>query len=593
VWWENVLAWWRQFLAGPRPVPVAVAALLIFVLFAGALVTGAVTVSARAIPGDLLYPIKTTAEKVQWFFTFNPGVKAELIQEFSDRRVEEARAVLNLGRAVDVPLLGRLEAMTGDEWQIAGLQVTITQQTVIRGRPTIGMIVQGMAHAPGDGKLMALYIEPAPAEDKASVPTVTPTALPTPQPSPTSTAVPSATPSPEPSRMQPADRPREATPEPTATPTVTATATATATATSTSTATSTVTRTPTQTLTPSVTPTSTATLPPRPQRFFGWVVRIEGSRWTIRGDSEITVDTDGNTKFFGNPGVGSRVEVVLVQRPDGSYLALEIHNVGGPSATPEPLDFMGQITAINGNRWTIGSFTVTVVGTTQIEGDPRVGDWVQVNAERRAGGEIRALRIKKLGRDFQLDGIIEEMSGSQWKVSGYTIYLDAQTRINGQPAVGCRVQIAGVILPDGRAIARTIWVMPDTPQPSPTASPGASESPTATPTGAPSATVAPTATATPTGVTPTITATVAPTEVAPTATATPTKVAPTITGTPSWTPGPATATPTGVTPTITATVAPTGSVPTATATPTGVAPTITGTPTGTTAGAQLQQVVRL
>jgi len=131
-----------------------------------------------------------------------------------------------------------------------------------------------------------------------------------------------------------------------------------------------------------------------------------------------------------------------------------------------------------------------------------------VNAERRAGGEIWALRIRKVGGDFSLKGIIEAMpSGSHWVVNGRDIYLDSQTQITGEPALGRQVEIAGVYLPDGRPLARTVVVTAPTPQPSPTA--------TRTPVTASAATPTPTTAATSTPMR-------TPTTAAPMPTATPT-----------------------------------------------------------------------
>ncbi|MCX6031503.1 MAG: DUF5666 domain-containing protein [Chloroflexi bacterium] len=541
-WWENLLAGWNGFLAGlagPRPVPVAVAAILVFILITCVLGTSAITTSANALPGDPLYSVKTAVEQIRWWLTFDPGAKDGLAQQFSERRAEEARAVANLGRAVDMPLFGTVEAMADDVWQISGLSVDITAQTVIQGQPVIGSLVQGMLRVLSDGTLVALHIEPAPGVAQPPSPTATPTAVPTPTPTPT--PQPMWKPSPKPPTFAPAVKPLEPSPE----PTQTATATATTTATVTETPTPTVTETPTRTPTPSLTPTPSITITARPEvkkQCSGWVVSIDGGRWTIGDDCGITVDTDGNTKYVDNPGVGDRVSIEFLVRSDGLPLALSIHRTGGPAATPEPLDFTGRVKSINGGVWAIGSFVVTVPGDTPIIGNPQVGDMVEVHAERRAGGEIRALSITKVNPDFNLDGIIEYMSSDQWTVSGHVVYLDGQTRITGEPAPGRRVQIAGLII-DGRPTARTVLVIAETPQPSPSPSKTRSSS---TPTGTPMATLtpAPTATATP----------------APTATATP---APTATVTPAPT---ATVTPA---PTATATPAPTATdtlVPTATAT---------------------------
>jgi hypothetical protein len=56
-------------------------------------------------------------------------------------------------------------------------------------------------------------------------------------------------------------------------------------------------------------------------KFYGTVESINGSTWVISG---VTVNVDTNTKFKGNPVVGSQVEVKALAQTDGTYLATQI-----------------------------------------------------------------------------------------------------------------------------------------------------------------------------------------------------------------------------------------------------------------------------
>ncbi len=488
-WWEQLAVWWGNFrgsFAFPRLAFVPAMIALLVVLIGGAATTGAIAASANTLPGDFFYPVKGAIEQVQWTFTFAPQARDQLFDTFSARRAEEAHAVLAQKRAVEMPILGFIAAIGDDHWLIAEFgEVRITPDTVIIGQPAPGARVQGVARAPGDDTLIALRLEILQGAVKLLAPTVTPTATMTPAPLPTSTSTLA------PAKIEPAARPQEPSPEPTAEPTATATETATATPTATPTATATPTRTPTRTLTPSITPTPTATLEPVPVIHYGWVVGINGSRWTI---GELTVDITGGTEFIGEPGLGDFVLARVLPRPDGSYEALSISKRGGATATPEPYQFVGMLNAINGDRWSIGSDTV-IVRDAVIEGDPQIGDMVDVKAERRSGGEIWANRIRRIPpKTFNHDGIIEAMSAGQWTVSGYVIFLDGQTSITGTPALGRRAKISGIYLPDGRPFAREIRVIEPTATPSATPTPTATPSATPTPTATPSATPAPTAT---------------------------------------------------------------------------------------------------
>ena len=56
--------------------PVGLLAAMLVVILAGVLVTGGVTASAKSLPGDLLYPIKTSSERVQLFIARDPMVRS-------------------------------------------------------------------------------------------------------------------------------------------------------------------------------------------------------------------------------------------------------------------------------------------------------------------------------------------------------------------------------------------------------------------------------------------------------------------------------------------------------------------------------------
>jgi len=475
--------WWTRFLeslAGPRlaPVPVGIIAVLLVVLLVGALTTGAVTASATALPGDVLYPVKLAAEQTRLLLARDAVAREAVNEEIVQNRVSEARTILQLRRPVrQMPLAGVIEELTRAEWRISGLAVLIEAQTEIVGAPAVGARVRGRVAAPGDGTLIALQltVEP-PVAGLVSTATPQPTATPSPW---VPTATPSATPhlvetvAPAAAAVEePTDTPLPPTATDTATPTATATPSPTATATATPTPTRTPT--PTNTLTPSPTPTA-----PRPVKaaFYNQpVVRIEGSRWTI---GAWTMDTDAETRFVGDPGVGDLVSGWAWVRPDGSYLALEIRKVTPP---PEPVEFTGRIEKMEGGRWTIQGIVVIIRGDTIIEGDPHVGDWVEFDGERR-GGEIWALRIRVLTLpEAEFEGVLESWRSDRFQVSGRLVYMDAQTQIIGEPAVGRLVQVRAAVFPDGRLVARIVYVVPDTPTPTATrmlVSPTATPTPTA------------------------------------------------------------------------------------------------------------------
>jgi hypothetical protein len=479
LWWRNTLSSFGDFFrpTGNRVVPVGLVATLMAVILLGTVATGAITASANAIPGDPLYPVKTVAERARVMLARDPQTRLELEEQIANQHLQDIGEVVKLLRRVDrMPFTGTIEDIAPGEWKVSGLRILITPETVIQGTPWLGASVTGTVRAPGDGTLVALLltVQPMPPTAFASVPSVTPTTAPTASPVPP-TRQPTRTPPPP----TPTKEPTATDPEPTPSPTSLRES---ATPTARPTATQTRTRVPTTTPTPTTRPTATWTPWPTAPRsevkkhIIGWVKRIEHGRWTI---GEITVDTDAETVFIGDPGVGSQVEAELLVRPDGSYLALMIKELGGPEATPEPYDFTGVVESIGGSQWTIGGQVVNIDGDTQIDEGFQVGDWAKVGGERRSGGEIWAKTIHKLAPEtFQFQGYIESMNGDTWTVGGHTFKVTGNTEIIGDPEAGRMAQVEVLKLPDGSLEATLIYIVPNTPTPTDTPVPS---TPTDTP----------------------------------------------------------------------------------------------------------------
>jgi hypothetical protein len=187
--------------------------LLVISLSAGGLVAAA----QSSLPGDLLYPLKRTAENVRMSFTFDPIEQQELQNQLDQERQAEVRAVLTAGQAASLEFKGILEHLDATYWIVAGLKVQLDDQSIIEGQPVPGAIVVVHAQSVGDGTLSGTRLQVQPSLLPPSpTPTLTPspTLLP-PTSSTTVTAAPTDTPEPTES------------PTPTQTPWLTATATAT------------------------------------------------------------------------------------------------------------------------------------------------------------------------------------------------------------------------------------------------------------------------------------------------------------------------------------------------------------------------------
>ena len=589
-------AGWIRFLRGLsvlRPVPAGLAALVVAFFLIGLLATTTVTASTDALPGDPLYPVKLAAEQARVLLTVDATMRSALMEERIQKRVSEARAILNQGREVaQMPIAGTIEAIGPQTWKISGLSVVIDAETRIEGEPHLGDGVTGEVRAPGDGRLVALSlrVEPAqPAAEKAPVqvtvtsPATATVASLTSQPSATPTAAQT------PTGRAPALAPSSNSGRPLILgPTITSTPTARVTPTPTRA------RTSTPTITPwavRVLPTYTATpwpTPPRAevrQRFWGYVLSIAGNYWTI---GDVVVKVDANTQLIGAPGVKDQVEVTMIVRPGLTRLATVIRVV---TQAPTHVEFTGMVQSMGATEWIVNGERVQVEDAEIVNGPVSKGDYVKVSGERSGTGPIYAQTITKLNvQSYYWSGDIELITSAYWIVMGRTVYLDSLSVIRGDPpAVGNRVN-AVVILVNGKIIGRDLLVTKRN-----TATPTGTPTPTATRTPTPTATRTPTPTATRTP-TPTVTRTPTPTATrtpTPTATRTPTPTAtetpmPTATETPmptatetsvpTWTPTePPTPTPTATEtpmPTATETSVPTWT-PTEPPTPT---PTATETP---------------
>jgi hypothetical protein len=75
---------------------IAVLVVLVIVLFGGT--TATVLASQNSIPGDTLYPIKTTLERTRLSLARSSDARVELQLEFAEQRLGEIEALIKEGR---------------------------------------------------------------------------------------------------------------------------------------------------------------------------------------------------------------------------------------------------------------------------------------------------------------------------------------------------------------------------------------------------------------------------------------------------------------------------------------------------------------
>jgi hypothetical protein len=102
---------WKWYRTSPYRIlaPVSIA-VLILVIAGGSTVYA----SQSSLPGDTLYPVKTTVENLQLAITTSPAVKADLYLKFTQRRIDEVQQEVKLNRNVSAQTLATFQQQFDD-----------------------------------------------------------------------------------------------------------------------------------------------------------------------------------------------------------------------------------------------------------------------------------------------------------------------------------------------------------------------------------------------------------------------------------------------------------------------------------------------
>jgi type VI secretion system secreted protein VgrG len=291
--------------------------------------------------------------------------------------------------------------------------------------------------------------------------------------------------------------------------------------------------------------------------FRGLVESITGEQWSVAG---MTVIVANGTRVNGSPAPGVWVEVSGATQLDGTVRALAVTVITGgetptpteptasatvlptatrtpaptepasptlsadttesatttpatpaSSTTPEPtagvgveFEFTGIVESIGVNVWRISAQTVTVTASTELRGNPQVGQTVEVKAIRDASGVLVARRIEvktsgtsgpsasntpsggggggsgpspsntpeptrtpepthtseptatQHAEEIDFEGTLQSISGNIWTVGGQAVTVTGSTEIKDNPQVGDTVRVRALQQPDGSLIAERI-----------------------------------------------------------------------------------------------------------------------------------------
>ncbi len=146
--------------------------LIICVMLAGAAST--IAVSAKALPGDALYPVKIAAEHTRLLLTGNQAQRLELEKNFDHERVNEVEALIQHARTPTVQFAGGLTQMQPGNWTVAGIHVVIEAVTQAIGNFKVGYFVEVQGSLHPDGSVLAERIRLRTFDISGKVQTVQP-----------------------------------------------------------------------------------------------------------------------------------------------------------------------------------------------------------------------------------------------------------------------------------------------------------------------------------------------------------------------------------------------------------------------------------
>jgi hypothetical protein len=179
-----------------------------------------------------------------------------------------------------------------------------------------------------------------------------------------------------------------------------------------------------------------------------------GAEWEIGGQ---VFATNERTIIAGNPRVGDWVSVRGHLLPDETKVADQIVLV---RRSPENrFTITGEAETIEGTFWIVAGQTIYLAAETDIQGGIQEKDTVRVEGVIQEDGALVAESIRLIegrGAPFGFVGVVGEISGTYWVISGVSVAVDAGTVAEDGLAVGDTVQVRGVILDGETWLARSI-----------------------------------------------------------------------------------------------------------------------------------------
>ena len=226
-----------------------------------------------------------------------------------------------------------------------------------------------------------------------------------------------------------------------------------------------------------------------------YLVRTPSGAASVHGTVfSVAVDKGGKTRFAVDNGkvlVSSQSSEVMLAA--GQATAAE---PGDPALlTGYQFELKGTISSMEGDMWTVSGVTFKVTSETSIEGEPALGSFVEVEG-LVSGGEWIADKVEVSApkeEKNEFTGILEDMDGDTWVVSGAELKVNSDTDIDADLMIGDSVEVKFMVVGEDW-VALSIESLEERSD----ETPSATETITVTETVTPTTTVTPTVTVTPT-----------------------------------------------------------------------------------------------
>jgi len=136
---------------------------VLIILAAGAGTTAAV--SARALPGERLYPVKIAAERTRLLMAGAPLKRLELEQSFDKERIEEVETLSQRFRnsqsshLQEVTFAGGITEIQPGEWLVGGVRVLISPEVLVSSEIKPGDYIEVHGILQPDGSVLASQVQ--------------------------------------------------------------------------------------------------------------------------------------------------------------------------------------------------------------------------------------------------------------------------------------------------------------------------------------------------------------------------------------------------------------------------------------------------